>query len=122
MSFMRDAPPRSRRAAIAGLAAIAACSIGAAIDHASFFQAWLVSWLFFFGLSLAAAAQLCIHDLTGGEWGLVLRPTLEAVAAALPMAALFALPLAFACRISLRAKAWYLNAPSFLASNVTVTR
>jgi hypothetical protein len=121
----------SRNAAIVGMVALAACVIGALVDRAAFFQAWLVTWLFLFGVSLAAMAQLHIHELTGGEWGLVLRPALEAAAEALPLVGLLSLPLAFgfselfawarpdevARSEILQAKTWYLNVPAFLGRN-----
>jgi len=122
---------RLNRAGIVGVVALGACALGALADPAAFFEAWLVTWLFLFGLSLAAIALLYVHDLTGGEWGAVLRPALQAMAQTLPRVALLALPLAFgladlfawarpgdvAHSELLLAKAWYLNVPAFVARN-----
>jgi hypothetical protein len=121
----------ARNAAIVGLVGLAACAVGAFVDREALFQAWLVTWLFLFGLSLAAMAQRYLHDITGGEWGLVLRPALEAIAQALPVVAILVLPLAFGLRDLfawarpedvaasdlLQAKSWYLNVPAFAARN-----
>ena len=68
---------------------------GAWMDRAAFFQAWLVTWLFLLGIALASMAQVMIHELTGGDWGRVLRPALEAATLTLPLLALLAVPLAF---------------------------
>jgi hypothetical protein len=124
---LRHLPPLARRAGIAGALALLACVVLAFVDRAAFFQAWLVTWLFLLGIALASMADVMIHELTGGAWGLALRPPLEAAMATLPLLALFALPLALglpdlfpwarAGDTASDAKRWFLNAPSFLLRN-----
>ena len=127
----RELPRASQRLALLGLAAAIVCAIGGFLDPAAFFQAWLVNWLFLLGISLAAMMDVMIHELTGGKWGRVLRPPLEAAMSALPFVALLAIPLAFglqdlfawaraddvAASTLLQAKQWYLNRPAFLLRN-----
>jgi hypothetical protein len=118
-----------RRAGAVGAVALAACIAGGMHDRNAFFQAWLVNWLFLLGAALGSLMLVMIHELTGGEWGLVLRRPLEAAAITLPLIAVFAMPLAFGLSdlfqwarpavVSdvLEAKRWYLNAPAFIARN-----
>ena len=57
------------------------------------FAAWLAAYAYGLSLPLAALALLMIHDLAGGEWGVVLRPLLEAAVATLPLFVLVFLPI-----------------------------
>ncbi|MGE5143927.1 MAG: hypothetical protein ACM3OA_10855 [Acidobacteriota bacterium] len=127
----RRLPRGSRRAAAIGLVALLACAVGGWFDPRAFFQGWLIAWLFVLGTALAAMMNVMIHELTGGEWGLVLRPPLEAAMLTLPFCALLALPLAFglpelfawarpadvAASAALQHRQWFLNVPSFLVRN-----
>jgi len=124
-------PPVSRIAGPIGLVALALAAEGAWRDPGAFYGSWLVAWLFILGIALAAMMNVMIHELTGGEWGVVLRPPLEAAMLTLPWCALAAIPLAFglphlfawarpdavAASEALQAKRWFLNLPSFLVRN-----
>ena len=119
---------------VVGVAGLALCAAGAIVDPEVFFEAWLVTWLFLLGLALASLAQVMIHVLTGGDWGRVLRPPLEAAAATLPLVALFAVPLApglphlfawarpdaVAQSAWLQARTWYLAPTPFLLRNAAL--
>jgi hypothetical protein len=59
------------------------------------FHAWLVSILFWLGLSLGSMALLMIYHLVGGRWGMATCRILEAAMAPLPWMALLFLPLFF---------------------------
>lgn len=132
MTRLRDLPLLSRRAGAIGVVALVACIIGGIVDPPAFFAAWLVNWLFLLGIALAAMMDVMIHELTGGRWGRVLRPPLEAAMATMPLVALLAIPLAFglpdlfawarpeavAASELLRAKQWFLNAPGFIVRNI----
>ena len=131
MARLRDLPPLARNAGIVGALALVACIVGGVLDPAAFFAAWLINWLFLLGVALAAMMQVMIHELTGGHWGRVLRPPLEAAMSTLPLVALLAIPLAFglpslfewarpdavAGSALLQAKQWFLNAPGFIVRN-----
>lgn len=87
---------------------------------------WFV-WQFLLGLSLGSMLLLFIHNLTGGEWGEVVRPCLVVVMRLIPLSALFALPLFYSlnefmpwiratlgevAEVSAH-KSWYLNSEFF---------
>ncbi len=60
-----------------------------------FFASWLAASWFGLGLVLGALSWLWIHQLTGGQWGAVLRPHVLRLAARLPRVLVLFLPLAF---------------------------
>ena len=88
---------------------------------------YLFVWLFLFGLSLGSMALLFVHNLTGGVWGDLVRPVLQALVRMLPYCALLAIPLLLRQRdlylwmepnegglSNLRpGQEWYLNVPFF---------
>jgi len=131
MSFWHELPALSRKAAIVGVLALLACLVGAVLEPATFFQSWLVTWFFLLGIALAGMMDVMIHELTGGEWGWVVRPPLEAAMLTLPLLAVLAIPLAFglpelfpwaradavAQSPMLEARHWYLNPASFVVRN-----
>jgi hypothetical protein len=95
---------------------------------------YLAAFVFFTGLSLGSLALLLIHLLTGGAWGLKLRPQLLGAARGLPLQALFAVPILIGLRAlypwaqagagahaqesMLVAQGWYLNPTWFVARTV----
>lgn len=83
--------PWAALVALAGLG-LAAAGNFIASPHA-FFAAWLAAYFYWLSLPLAALALLMVHDLAGGEWGVALRPILEAAAATLPIFVLLFLPI-----------------------------
>jgi hypothetical protein len=92
-----------RTALIVGGAALLLCTAYAAAGAAfpwpapeSFFRAYLTAYTFWLGVILGGMAVLMIQYLTGGRWGLWLRPVLEAAASMLPLMAVLFLPLALA--------------------------
>ena len=66
---------------------------------------YLFAFLFFTGLSLGSLAIVMVHVLTGGAWGVLLRPPLLAAARTLPLQAVLVLPIVFwfACVVSVGA-------------------
>jgi hypothetical protein len=109
---------RLKRGALAiGAAGAAACVLGALLDRASFYRAWLLGFLFWSGIATSSAGLLMVHHLTGGGWGLVLRRPLRAAAGTLPALFLLFLPLlpGLPTLYPWAAKPGpYLNAPFFL--------
>jgi hypothetical protein len=61
-------------------------------------SSYLFAWLLFLGLALGAMANLMLHNLTGGNWGLPVRPAFAAAARLVPLAALLGIPILFAMR------------------------
>src|SRR5205085_142550 len=72
----REVPIAARRAAAIGAAGLVLAAFGALTNVDAFLRAWLVSWLCLTGIALAAMMHVMIHELTGGNWGLILRPPL----------------------------------------------
>ena len=64
----------------------------------TFFGAYLMAFMFWTGISLGALALLAVNHMAGGSWGAVVRRPLEAMVAALPLTALFFIPLLFGIR------------------------
>jgi hypothetical protein len=61
-------------------------------------SSYLFAWLLFLGLALGGMANLMLHNLTGGNWGLPVRPAFVAAARLVPLAALLGIPVLFAMR------------------------
>ena len=67
-------------------------ALGAVIDLAGFFRAWLCAFLFCLGLPLGAVTLVLVHDLTDGRWMATARPALNAAIATMPLAVLAGIP------------------------------
>lgn len=61
-------------------------------------SSYLFAWLLFLGLALGSMANVMLHNLTGGRWGLVVRPAFLAGTRLVPLAALLAIPVLVAMR------------------------
>ena len=83
----------STRALIVGVVFTALLIIGAFIDRKQFFQAYLVGFIFWAGITLGSLALLMLQHLTGGTWGLVIRRVLEAATRTLPLIIILFVPL-----------------------------
>jgi len=79
---------------IAGIA-LFACLLRLWWAPEAFFRSYLPACLFWIGLPLGSLALLMIHRLTGGRWGVFIRPVIETSAGTLPVNAVLFLPLAF---------------------------
>src|SRR5437870_10010672 len=69
--------------------------LGAFMDRAQFFHAYLVGFIFWMGIALGSLALLMLQHLTGGAWGLVIRRVLEASTQTLPLLIILFVPIAF---------------------------
>jgi len=121
------------RALVAGIIALVLCVVGAFVNPAGFWRAYLVGYVFWTGVSVGSLAIIMLHHLSGGGWGVVIRRPLEAAARTLPVMAILFLPIAFAVFTHrlypwtlpeeqdveiIKHKALYLNIPFFLARTV----
>lgn len=77
----------------AGVGALIALGGLMTMGGQSFFQAYLMAYIFWFGLGMGSWILLMIHHLTGGRWGFVVRRLLEAGAMTLPLMALLFVPI-----------------------------
>ena len=92
------APPVARtmqwRSLVIGvIAALAAWAWAAFVDPDSFYSAYLISFMFWLGLSLGCMAILMLYHLVGGAWGTVIRRILESGMMTLPLMAVLFLPM-----------------------------
>jgi hypothetical protein len=84
-----------RLALIVGVVGLGLCAVGFSASREQFFRAWLIAFLFWWGVSLGSLAWMMIHHLSGGQWGVVTRRVFEASSRVLPFMALAFLPVAF---------------------------
>lgn len=84
-----------RIAAIVGFVGAVLCVVAWFAAPAAFYQAYLVSFLFWAGLALGCLAISLLHHLTGGGWGVPIRRIVESGASTLPLLALLFVPFAF---------------------------
>src|SRR6266571_7459650 len=80
-------------ALIAGVVLSVLLIIGAFVDRAQFFHAYLVGFVFWIGITLGSLALLMLQHLTGGVWGLMIRRVLEASTRTLPLMVILFLPI-----------------------------
>lgn len=139
MTSLKLPPIDTGKAQMAGLviggAALAAAVILGFTGRADgFFQSYLVSYLFWAGLSIGSLALLFLVHLAGGSWGaLIVRP-LEAAASAVPLFALLFVPIILgmgrlypwtdaayvASQPTVEAKTLYLNTAFFIVRAVII--
>jgi hypothetical protein len=86
-----------RRALTVGVAGLALCVLGAALerDSTQFFLSYLLAYVFWLGIPLGSMAILMLHHLTGGAWGFVIRRLLESGSRTLLVMAVLFVPVIF---------------------------
>jgi hypothetical protein len=82
----------SARALIVGVVFAVLLVVGAFMDRAQFFHAYLVGFIFWVGVTVGSLALLMLQHLTGGVWGLVIRRVLEASTRTLPLMLILFIP------------------------------
>lgn len=128
--------PRTSRnegiAAVIGLSALATCLLLGLHAPRTVLLSYLFAWLFWLAPALGSVGLLMIHALTGGDWGLALRPALLAATRRLPLMAVLLLPVlmgvavlfpwagAHAADPDLAQQRWWLDVPFFVARAVIV--
>ncbi len=107
-------------------------ALARALRRAPGLLSYLFAFVFFTGLSIGSLALAMVPPLTGGEWGRIARPQLQAAIRMLPLQALFSLPLLIGVRViypwadplvlaqdaQLRAQSWYLDPTFFIVRSV----
>jgi hypothetical protein len=83
-----------RLAAVVGVVALALCGFGFTSNPEQFYRAWLIGFLFWWGVSLGSMAWMMVHHLSGGQWGVVTRRIFEASSRTMPFVALAFIPVA----------------------------
>jgi hypothetical protein len=120
-------------AAAVGLLALLACLLLGLHAPRVVLLSYLFAWLCWLAPALGSVGLLMIHALTGGDWGVALRPALLAASRRLPLMALLLLPVLLGVAIvfpwaglhaaddpTLERQRWWLNVPFFLARAVAV--
>ncbi|NJN18946.1 MAG: hypothetical protein HC822_23160 [Oscillochloris sp.] len=114
-------------ALLVGVLGLIGCGIGFFVNPETFFEAYLVAFLFWLGIALGGLGITMLHYIVGGLWGLFIRRGLESAALTLPLLLLLALPLllglghlyewtrpeVIAADETLQLKTPYLNLPFF---------
>jgi hypothetical protein len=83
-----------QRALVVGGIALLASFFGAVRSPGPFYQSYLMSFLFVLGLTLGSLGLLMLQHLTSGQWGIIIRRSLESATRTLPLIAAFFLPIA----------------------------
>src|SRR5690242_19643346 len=81
-----------KRALGLGLLFLILSIIGAFFSPEEFFRSYLMSYLFWIGLTLGSMAVVMMQYLTGGGWGILIRRPLESAAQTLPLLILLFIP------------------------------
>jgi len=84
-----------QRAMIVGVLASVICIVDAFFSPVQFFRSYLFAYVFWIGLPLGGMAVVMVNQLTGGQWGLPIRRTLEAASRTLPLMAALFIPIIF---------------------------
>lgn len=114
-----------RIALIAGVVGLLLCAVGAFVDAAAFYQAYLVSFLYWIAFPLGSLAIVGVYHLSGGVWGLGIRRPLEASMTTIPLFLLLFVPIIVGMQTLyswmtaegdaiIAAKSLYLNVPFWL--------
>jgi hypothetical protein len=124
------APPGSRHLAalVVGIVSLALAAAGGWFNPERFFESYLWAFIYWWLISMGCLGLRLIHEMTGGAWGAVSRPFLNAAVRTLPLVALAFVPLAlnlhhiydwtasgyFDGRLHAENRQWYLTTPFFL--------
>jgi hypothetical protein len=81
-----------RLAFIVAGAGLLATAVGAAFGVEQVCRSYLSPYLFWLGVALGCLVIVMLHNVTGGVWGLPVRPLLESATHTLPMLALLFVP------------------------------
>ncbi|HEX7004403.1 MAG TPA: hypothetical protein VF168_09480 [Trueperaceae bacterium] len=117
---------------IVGVVAVAAALLLALLGANRFFESYLLSYIFWLGMSLGCLVMLFVQHLAGGSWGALIRRPLEAGVAVIPILAILFIPLLFGLdslypwtqadylqtHPTVAAKVSYLNVPFFIVRAV----
>jgi hypothetical protein len=82
-----------RRLLVAGAAGGLLSLVGWWIDPTQFFQSYLMGYMLVLGITLGCLALGMIHQLSGGEWGVLIRRPIGAASRVLPVLTVLFLPI-----------------------------
>ena len=73
----------------------------------TFFAAYQVAFLFWFGITGGSLSLLMVHHVTGGGWGFIIRRQLEAATRLIPFMAIAFLPIAITALMGENSLFWW---------------
>lgn len=85
----------SNRAITLGAIGGVATAAGFFLERETFFQSYLIGYMYWMYITLGSLGLLMVQHLSGGRWGLVSRRVFEAAVRTLPAMAVLFLPIAF---------------------------
>jgi hypothetical protein len=86
---------KQRTFLMAGAAGAVLTAIGYFTNSHQFFQSYLMGYMLVLGLSLGSLGLAMIHQLSGGEWGIVIRRSAGAASRVIPVLTILFLPIVF---------------------------
>ena len=84
-----------QRALIVGGIAALFSIFGAMRFPGPFYQSYLMSFMLILGLTVGSLGLLMLQHLTSGQWGIIIRRSLESATRTLPLVTVFFLPILF---------------------------
>src|SRR6266436_2724421 len=84
-----------QRALLVGGISLVLSIVGAVKFPGPFYQSYLMSFMLVLGLTLGSLGLLMLQHLTGGQWGIIIRRSLESAVRTLPLLLAFFLPIIF---------------------------
>jgi hypothetical protein len=84
-----------QRALTVGGIALLVSILGAVRSPGLFYQSYLMSFMLILGLTLGSLGLLMLQHLTSGQWGIIIRRSLESATRTLPLILVFFLPIVF---------------------------
>jgi hypothetical protein len=83
-----------QRALFVGGVALLVSLLGVMRTPGLFYQSYLMSFMLICGLTLGSLGLLMLQHLTSGQWGIIIRRSLESATRTIPLLAAFFLPIA----------------------------
>lgn len=71
------------------------CVAGYIVAPNRFYSAWMIAFIYWLGITMGSLALTMIHGMTGGQWGIVIRRSLESAFHTLPLILIASLPIMF---------------------------
>ena len=82
-----------RVALVIGIVGLLLSALQLRMNPTAFFQSYLFAFLFWNGLVVGSLGIMLMHNVTGGNWGVVIKRIVEACSRLLPMMAILILPI-----------------------------
>lgn len=81
------------RVLIAGLVSLAICAVALFTDPRSFYESYLLGYIYWWQFAIGGLGLVLLHQLVGGYWGMSVRPILSAATATMLPLAVLAVPI-----------------------------